>query len=498
MVRRGWPGGLGARGGRPEGSSKSSISSSGAVGEHPGVEEHVLELADVAGPGERAEALEGGAGDAAPIAVVAGGEDAEEVVDEHGQVVEALAERGDADLDDVEAVVEILAEEAGLDHGREIAVGGGDDPGVDRLLARAADGAHHLLLEHAEQAGLHLLRHLADLVEEDGALGRLPEQALPVAVGPRERAPHVAEELALQEVLGDGAAVDAEEGLLPPRAGVVDGAGHHLLAGAALAGDEDGHVGVLDPIDERVHPAHGLAGADQALVAEVAADHRARRAQIAPRRLELGGAVAEQLLELGARGLELLVGERELLGAPRVLADEARGLDGDGHLVGERAQGAQLVAEALGGAQPGLQVEGADHPAGSRPDRHAGHRLEHELVDREVAGHARVVAGAGGHHRLAGRHHLVGDRLREARVRVVALLVARGVDGELGGRRRNPTPRRPTPLLRAPLLRASPALLSPALLSPALLSPSDLLGGGAAPWGAVGVSRSTVTGSARA
>jgi hypothetical protein len=51
--------------------------------------------------------------------------------------------------------------------------------------------------------------------------------------------------------------------------------------------------------------------------------------------------VAEQLLEL-LRAFELLVGAGELPRAALVLADETRGLDGDGHLIGE-ARGRQLV-----------------------------------------------------------------------------------------------------------------------------------------------------------
>ncbi len=91
---------------------------------------------------------------------------------------------GHAHLDDVEPVEEVLAEASRRDHAREIAVRGGDDPGVDRLFAGAADRADHLLLEHAEQARLHLLRHLADLVEEDGAL-RWPRGRGPCGRGRR-------------------------------------------------------------------------------------------------------------------------------------------------------------------------------------------------------------------------------------------------------------------------------------------------------------------------
>ena len=148
------------------------------------------------------------------------------------------------------------------------------------------------------------------------------------------------------------------------------------------------------------------------------------------------------LLQLGAGGLEVAVGDGELGGAAGVLADQAGGLDGDGHLVGERGERGELGREARRGAQAGLQVEGADHRAGPGADGDAGHRLEHELVDREVAGHAGVVAGAGGDDGLAGGEDLLGDGLGEAGVRVVAGLVARGVDGEIaralgrrGGRR---------------------------------------------------------------
>ena len=58
-------------------------------------------------------------------------ERAEEVLHERGQVARALAERGQADRDDVQAVVEVVAE-APLAHQRlEIAVRRGHDADVD-------------------------------------------------------------------------------------------------------------------------------------------------------------------------------------------------------------------------------------------------------------------------------------------------------------------------------------------------------------------------------
>ena len=50
----------------------------------------------------------------------------------------------------------------------------------------------------------------------------------------------MAEQLALQERLGQRAAIHRDEGTLGALAVVVNGAGHQLFARAALALDEDG------------------------------------------------------------------------------------------------------------------------------------------------------------------------------------------------------------------------------------------------------------------
>src|SRR6185436_17840151 len=98
---------------------------------------------------------------------------------------------------------------------------------------------HRLLLDHREELGLHVRRQLADLVEEDGAAVGLDEEAAARAVGAREGAFGVAEELALEKLLGNGAAVHRQERAFRAARALVDPAREHALAGAALAGDED-------------------------------------------------------------------------------------------------------------------------------------------------------------------------------------------------------------------------------------------------------------------
>ena len=60
----------------------------------------------------------------------------------------------------------------------------------------------------------------------------------------------MAEELALEEGLRDGGAVDGDERPLPAPPRLVDDPRGQLLARAALAGDEDRGVGVADLLDQ--------------------------------------------------------------------------------------------------------------------------------------------------------------------------------------------------------------------------------------------------------
>ena len=142
-------------------------------------------------------------------------------------------------------------------------MGGGDDPdvGLDRLVA--ADPLELLLLQEPEDLALEHRRHVADLVEEEGPAVALLELADPGGDGPGEGALLVAEELRLEQPLGDRRAVDRQERALDPAAVLVDGAGDQFLAGPALAADQDGHVLRRDPADRLVDVEHLRAAADQ-------------------------------------------------------------------------------------------------------------------------------------------------------------------------------------------------------------------------------------------
>ena len=83
--------------------------------------------------------------------------------------------------------------------------------------AIGADRLHGLRLEHAQELRLRRERQLAELVEEQRAAARLDERALAIAVGAGERAADVAEQVRVDQVLGDRAAIDDDERALRAR-----------------------------------------------------------------------------------------------------------------------------------------------------------------------------------------------------------------------------------------------------------------------------------------
>src|SRR5262249_54002749 len=78
--------------------------------------------------------------------------------------------------------------------------------------------------------------HLGDLVQEERAAGRLLETADLGGDGAREGASLVPEQLGFEELLGEGGAVDRDEGLADAWRALPDEPGDDLLAGPGLSG----------------------------------------------------------------------------------------------------------------------------------------------------------------------------------------------------------------------------------------------------------------------
>ena len=219
--------------------------------------EQVLELAHVAGKRIARQVHQRVAREARcrPHAGIAR-QPLEHALADDDQVFEPLAQRRHANLDDVEAVIQVLAELARLHFGAEVLVRRAQQPHVDRQLGDGTDRPHRALLNRAQQLALHRQRKVADLVEEQrAAVGRLKE-AFAVVVGAGERALAIAKELGFEQLLRDGAAVDWHEGHRAAHAHFVNGARHQFLAGSRFAADQHRRHAARHFLDQRAHLLH--------------------------------------------------------------------------------------------------------------------------------------------------------------------------------------------------------------------------------------------------
>ena len=162
------------------------------------------------------------------------GEEAEQQDD----VLATVAQGWHLDGDGVEPVVEVFAEASLADGFLHVDVGGSHNAHVGLADLCAAHADVFPTLEHSQQSCLCGHGQLAHLVEEDGALVGHAEIALALADGACERPFLVAEQLAVDGSLRDGAAVDGEIALTPAGRIVVDESGDDLLADATLSDDQ--------------------------------------------------------------------------------------------------------------------------------------------------------------------------------------------------------------------------------------------------------------------
>jgi hypothetical protein len=147
-------------------------------------------------------------------------------------------------MDDVEAIEQIFAELPLIDQMPQVTVGGGNDPDVgDGAGPLGPDLLQLARFQEAEEKTLHAQRHLADLVEEHGALVCQLELARLVAIGAGEAPLHMAEELRFEERFRQSGAVHRHELVVLTRPFSVDGAGDDFLADAALSGNQHLRIG---------------------------------------------------------------------------------------------------------------------------------------------------------------------------------------------------------------------------------------------------------------
>ena len=139
-----------------------------------------------------------------------------EMVNQIGHVLVVLAQSRDRDPEYVEPIEQVPPEPPSLDHLLEPAVRRGNDPDVERNDHPSSEPDDTSTFQRIENFGLGDIAHVSDLVEQDGAaLGQL-QLARIAGHGARESAPLMPEQLALEQRVGEGRAVDdAERSSLP-------------------------------------------------------------------------------------------------------------------------------------------------------------------------------------------------------------------------------------------------------------------------------------------
>ena len=172
----------------------------------------VAQLADVARPRVVDQHLGGRRRELRDVAPRLTCEGRQEAARERQDVLAAVAQRGHPYLDDVEPIKEILAELPGAHRRLEVAVGRGDHADVGVAGPVLADALEVVVLKESQQLGLDRRRDLTNLVEEHrAALGGFDPADL-VAHCAGEGPARVPEELARNQVLGQGGTVRDDKG----------------------------------------------------------------------------------------------------------------------------------------------------------------------------------------------------------------------------------------------------------------------------------------------
>ena len=129
-------------------------------------------------------------------------------------VFSPFTKRRQLDVDDVQAVVKILAEPALLDQLLEIHVGGRNDPDIDLDGVDTAQSHELSFLDDPQELRLRFQSYRSDLIEENRALVRDFEEAFLCCDSACERPADVSKQRALQKIHWHASAVDGDEWLV--------------------------------------------------------------------------------------------------------------------------------------------------------------------------------------------------------------------------------------------------------------------------------------------
>ncbi len=367
---------------RRNGAGRCSRRTLATVGHDHGVLHRVAELADVAGPRVGAERLEDVHAEArARQPQVLRDADGEELR-EQDDLGRTFAQRRDLERERTDAIIEVLTEAPRLDLAAQVAVRRADDAHVHGHLLRAADADDRAALEHAKKLGLHVRRHLADLVEEKSPAAGGLEVAGPLAIGAGERALLVTEQLTLDQRLGQRRAVQAQERPRPAGAEPVNALGDDFLSGPCFPGDEHGGLRHGDATSDREELDHRAIGEHEPVAVRLDVSLRRRSRQL------LLAAARQRTVR--ARHDDLHRADRDDISAVQRLRRVT-----DDLAVDRRAVAARVVRDRQGALAEVDARVAPRHPSAGRHERRFGGAPDDDALargEREHAGRPLVAA----------------------------------------------------------------------------------------------------------
>ena len=166
------------------------------------------------------------------------------MIEQQADVADAFTEWRDPNLEDVQPIVQILAERLGKHVIKEETIRRRDHSNVDS--APHSDTAHTLNLagfQESQEQALHAKAHLPDFIEEYGSSLRVLQQADAIAIGARETSALVAKKFGFEEAVGNGRAVDCNHRAAAAPASGVNQSRGDFLSDPAFPRDQNLGVG---------------------------------------------------------------------------------------------------------------------------------------------------------------------------------------------------------------------------------------------------------------
>ena len=162
----------------------------------------------------------------------------EECLGQCHDVVAAISQPRQMDLDSVQPEQQIFPKTPLGGFPGQVGIGRGKDADVRALRFGRTDALELPSLEHSEKLALPIQWNARNLVEKKGTAVRELEAAEPIALRVGASIPHVAEELALEDSLGETVEVHRDHGARGSMRNGVKRPGDDTLAGTILPREE--------------------------------------------------------------------------------------------------------------------------------------------------------------------------------------------------------------------------------------------------------------------